>query len=99
MHNKKKQNINLIPQQMILGHIKDMCLSKVLIMILTFAVLGSAYYFGCQAISNKLGSKAAEIEKNSAYNQTVTLQEQISTLNDEITTVQKTNPECRVKNQ
>lgn len=98
MHNKKKQNINLIPQGMILGHIKDMCLSKVLIMLLIFAVLGSAYYFGCQAISNKLGSKAAEIEKNSAYNQSVALQEQINTLNDEITTVQRQiqNAELRI---
>ena len=98
MPNKKKQNINLIPKQMILGHIKDMCLSKVLIIVMIFAVIGSAYYFGCQTISKKLGSKAAEIEKNSAYNQTVTLQEQISALNDEITTFQKQiqNAELRI---
>ena len=98
MPNKKKQNINLIPQQMILGHIKDMCLSKVLIMILVFSVLGTTYYFGCQAVSNKLRTKADEIERGSAYNQTVTLQEQINSLNDEINTVQRQiqNTEFRI---
>lgn len=97
---KKNQNQNLIPAKLIAGHIKDLVLPKIMLIVVLSLLFTLVYYYGCNKATDHFSEQTNEVIATSAKTKADQQDISIQGLNEEISSLNTTirSKDSQIKN-
>ena len=81
---KRNQSQNLIPSKLVIGHIKDLVLPKIILIVVLCTLFTLAYYYGCDKATVHFSEQTNKVIATSAKTEADKQDIKIAELNEEI---------------